>query len=127
MQGFLKKWDKLSPKKWDKGVKEELMKMVWVKRVKTWAKKPRGIAIVVTNDTQMITRLVSGLVKKARVVEMPSGSLTAFKMMNKVRDQFDAVGEAGFDPTIYIVSLENAMANGAYELLARRANMVTEA
>ena len=108
-------------------MKVELMKMVWAERVKTWAKKPRGIAIVVTNDTEMITRLVSGLVKKARVVEIPSGSLAAFKMMNKVRDQFDAVGEAGFDPTIYIVSLENAMANGAYELLARRANMVTEA
>jgi hypothetical protein len=108
-------------------MEKELMKMVWAKRVKTWAKKPRGIAIVITNDTEMITRLVSGLVKKARVVEMPSGSLTAFKMMNKERDRFDAVGEAGFDPTIYIVSLENAMANGAYELLARRANMVTEA
>ena len=108
-------------------MKEVLMKMVWAKRVKAWAKKPRGIAIIVTNDTQMITRLVSGLVKKAKVVEIPSGSLTAFKMMNKERDQFDAVGEAGFDPTIYIVSLKNAMANGAYELLARRANMVTEA
>ena len=108
-------------------MEKELMKMVWAKRVKTWAKKPRGIAIVVTNDTQVITRLVSGLVKKARVVEMPSGSLSAFKMMNKERDQFDAVGEAGFDPAIYIVSLENAMANGAYEFLARRANMVTEA
>lgn len=108
-------------------MEKELMKMVWAKRVKTWAKKPRGIAIVVTNDTQMITRLVSGLVKKARVVELPSASLAAFKMMNKERDQFDAVGEAGFDPTIYIVSLENAMNNGAYEFLARRANMVTEA
>lgn len=108
-------------------MKEVLMKMVWAKRVKTWAKKPCGIAIVVTNDTQVITKLVSGLVKKARIVEMPSGSLTAFKMMNKERDRFDAVGEAGFDPTIYIVSLENAMANGAYEFLARRANMVTEA
>ena len=108
-------------------MEKELMKMVWAKRVKTWAKKPRGIAIVVTNDTEMITRLVSGLVKKARVVEMPSASLAAFKMMNKERDQFDAVGEAGFDPTIYIVSLENAMNNGAYEFLARRANMVTEA
>jgi hypothetical protein len=75
----------------------------------------------------MITRLVLGMVKKARVVEIPSASLPAFKMMNKERDRFDAVGEAGFDPTIYIVSLENAMANGAYELLARRANMVTEA
>lgn len=108
-------------------MKEVLMKMVWAKRVKTWAKKPCGIAIVVTNDTQVITKLVSGLVKKARVVEMPSGSLAAFKMMNKERDQFDAVGEAGFDPTIYIVSLENAKANGAYEFLACRANMVTEA
>ncbi len=105
----------------------DITKMVWAKRVKTWAKKPRGIAIVVTNNTEMITRLVSGLVKKARVVELPSGSFTAFKMMNKERDRFDAIGEAGFDPTIYIVSLENAMANGAYELLARRANMVTEA
>lgn len=103
------------------------MKMVWAKRVKTWAKKPRGIAIVVTNDTEMITRLVSGLVKKARVVKMPSASLPAFKMMIKERDRFDAVGEAGLDPTIYIVSLENAMNNGAYEFLARRANMVTEA
>jgi hypothetical protein len=108
-------------------MEKELMKMVWAKRVKTWAKKPRGIAIVVTNDTEMITRLVSGLVKKARVVELPSASLPAFKMMNKERDQFDAVGEVGFDPTIYIVSFENAMANGAYEFLARRANMVTEA
>lgn len=108
-------------------MEKELMKMVWAKRVKTWAKKPRGIAIVVTNNPQMITRLVSGLVKKARIVEMPSGSLTAFKMMNRERDRFDAEGEAGFDPTIYIVSLENAMANGAYEFLARRANMVTEA
>ena len=53
--------------------------------------------------------------------------MTAFKMMNKERDKFDAVGEAGFDPTIYIVSFENAMTNGAYEFLARRANMVTEA
>jgi hypothetical protein len=103
------------------------MKMVWAKRVKTWAKKPRGIAIVVTNNTEMITRLVTGLVKKARVVELPSASLPAFKMMNKERDRFDAVGEAGFDPTIYIVSLENAMNNGAYEFLVRRANMVTEA
>ena len=108
-------------------MKVELMKMVWAKRVKTWAKKPRGIAIVVTNDTQLLTKLVSGMVKKSRVVEFPSGSYTAFKMMNKERDQFDAVGEAGFDPTIYIVPFENAMANGAYELLARRANMVTEA
>jgi hypothetical protein len=108
-------------------MEKQLLKMVWAKRVKTWAKKPRGIAIVVTNDTQMITRLVSGLVKKARVVELPSASLPAFKMMNKARDQFDAVGAAGFDPTIYIVSFENAMANGAYEFLARRANMVTEA
>jgi hypothetical protein len=108
-------------------MEKQLMKMVWAKRVKTWAKKPRGIAIVVTNDTEMITRLVLGMVKKARVVEIPSASLPAFKMMNKERDRFDAVGEAGFDPTIYIVSLENAMANGAYELLARRANMVTEA
>jgi hypothetical protein len=108
-------------------MEKQLLKMVWAKRVKTWAKKPRGIAIVVTNDTEKITRLVTGLVKKARVVELPSASLPAFKMMNKERDQFDAVGEAGFDPTIYIVSLENAMANGAYELLARRANMVTEA
>ena len=110
-----------------KDMKEVLMKMVWADRVKTWAKKPRGIAIVVTNDTQMITRLVSGLVKKARVVEIPSGSLTAFKMMNKERDKFDSVGEAGFKPTIYIVSYENALTNGAYEFLARRANLITEA
>ena len=103
------------------------MKMVWADRVKTWAEKPRGIAIVVTNDTQLLTKLVSGIVKEVSVVEIPSHSMTAFKMMNKERDKFDAVGEAGFDPTIYIVSFENAMTNGAYEFLARRANMVTEA
>ena len=108
-------------------MKVELMKIVWAKRVKTWAKKPRGIAIVVTNDTPAITKLVSGMGIKAKVVEIPSASLPAFKMMNKERDRFDAVGEAAFEPTIYIVSFENAMANGAYELLARRANMVTEA
>lgn len=108
-------------------MEKELMKMVWANRVKTWAEKPHGIAIVVTNDTQMITKLVSGMVKEVRVVEIPSRSLTAFKMMNNERDQFDSVGEAGFKPTIYIVSYENALTNGAYEFLARRANMVTEA
>ena len=108
-------------------MKVELMKMVWAERVKTWAEKPCGIAIVVTNDTQLLTKLVSSMVKEVSVVEIPSGSFTAFKMMNKERDRFDAEGEAGFDPTIYIVSFENAMTNGAYEFLARRANMVTEA
>lgn len=108
-------------------MEKELMQMVWADRVKAWAEKPHGIAIVITNDPKLLTRLVSGLVKEARVVEIPSAPLTAFKMMNKERDQFDAVGEAEFKPTIYIVSYENALTNGAYEFLARRANMVTEA
>ena len=108
-------------------MKEELMKMVWADRVKTWAEKPHGIAIVITNDPRLLTKLVSDMVKEVSVVEIPPHSMSAFKMMNKERDKFDSVGEAGFKPTIYIVSYENALTNGAYEFLARRANMVTEA
>ena len=108
-------------------MEKELMKMVWANRVKAWAKKPRGIAIVVTNDPKLLTKLVSDMVKEVSVVEIPPHSMSAFKMMKKERDKFDSVGEAEFKPTIYIVSFENAITNCAYEFLARRANMVTEA